>query len=66
LDDLQAITIRNDARRELGWHNRFAIVFDHHAAREQVLRNEPSFDRARELGFNLLTIGDDQSARHVR
>ena len=63
-DNFQAVALRQRSLGELRRRHRLPIMFDHHAAGEQVPLLEELFDGAGELGGDLFPVGDDKMVWH--
>lgn len=59
LNDFEPVAGTDAARGELGRGDRFAIVLDHNAAREELLGKKKRFEGAGELRGDFATIGND-------
>ena len=59
-DDLQPVPRLELALGKLRRGYRFAVVLHHHAAGQELLREQELFQRARHLGRHFLPVGDDK------
>ena len=62
-DDFQSITRRQFACGEIRGRHGLAIEFHNHTARCLVLQNEKLLERAGELDWHFVAVGDE-GARH--
>jgi hypothetical protein len=62
--DLHPVPGLEPAAGEFRRRHRFAVMFDHHAARQEFLRHEEFLDRARQARFDRLAVGDDRRRVH--
>ena len=46
---------------EFGWCLGFTVVLNHHAARQEILRDQEGLYGAGKLDFNWLSVGNDES-----
>ena len=59
-DDFELVAGRQITPREFRGCDGFAIMFHDHAARQQFLREQESFDAAWKLRLDAFAVGDDE------
>ena len=64
--DLEAIACLQPASGKLGWCHRFAVVLDHDAPWQELLRDEEFFDRTRQRRREFPSVRDDARRVHAR
>jgi hypothetical protein len=60
-NDFKPVARLEAAGRELGRGDRLAVMLDHDTARQEPLRHQESFQRARQFGLEFLSVGDDNA-----